>query len=331
MIDCFKIYVKAGDGGAGCNSFKGKKFTKSWYADGGSGGKGADIIIRRNRNLQGLEKFRFKHNFVATNGKCGQGNKKHGANAGAQIIEVPPGVIVRDSKDDLLLRDLGESEEDLRVAYGGAGGRGNTKARPATAGSPGERRELLLELKLVADIGLVGSPNAGKSTFLTKISSARPKIASFPFTTTTPFRAVLKFSDFSEPSALTIVEIPGLIKGADQGRGLGAQFLRHLARPKILVHLIDMAGKSGQEAFGDYQDLNQELKNFDQELINKPQVLVANKMDQPLAKNNLKDFSARLKKQIYPISALSGDGIEELVAHLRSFFHNEEKGITQET
>lgn len=320
MVDNVKIYIKAGDGGGGCNSFKGVRFTRSRHPDGGNGGKGADVIIGVDRNKQSLEEFQFKQHFRAENGKCGQGNKKRGANGRPCIIKVPAGTIIYDLKGNLLLRDLAESDETLLAARGGEGGKGNTKIKLATDGSSGEEKHLLLELKLVADIALVGYPNAGKSTFLTKVSSARPKIDSYPFTTVSPILGVLKFSDFEEPSALSIVEIPGLIKGSGEGKGLGAQFLRHAERTKVLIHLIDMGAQEGRNSLQDYQNLNQELKSYSQKLFNKPQILVANKMDLPNAENNLRGFCAKVKKSIYPISAKEGRGIEQLLNCIRDHF-----------
>lgn len=323
MIDNAKIYVKAGDGGSGCNSFIGKKFTRSRHPDGGNGGKGADVIIRLNKNIQTLESFRFKHNFKAEDGKDGRANKKQGANGRPCIIEVPPGTIVCDINNNLILRDLAESEEELVVAKGGCGGRGNTRAKSTTPGLLGEERHLLLELKLVAEIALIGYPNAGKSAFLSKISSARVKVASYPFTTVTPAVGVLEFSDFAEPAVLTVVEIPALVKDSHQGKGLGIQFLRHAERVKVLVHLIDMAASCDRDPFQDYQNLNQELKLYNRGLSDKPQVLVANKMDLPNAETNLKKFTSKLNKKIYPISASNGKGIEELLNHLRGYFLKE--------
>lgn len=321
MVDNVKIYVKAGDGGAGCDSFKGVKFTRSRRPDGGNGGRGADVKIRVDTNIQTLNSFKFNQHFRAENGKIGQANKKKGADARPCIIRSPLGTIVRDAKNNLLLRDLSGPGEELVVAKGGEAGKGNRRAKAATRGFPGEERQLLLELKLVADIGLIGYPNAGKSAFLAKITSARPKIASYPFTTTSPFLAVLAFSDFTEPANLTIVEIPGLIKGSSTGKGLGAQFLRHTERAKLLIHLIDMSSQEGKNAFEDYRDLNQELKAYSPQLSQKPQILVANKMDLPQAKANLDKFSAKVKKEIYPISAITGIGIEALLKHLKSYFH----------
>lgn len=320
MIDSAKIYAKTGDGGRGCNSFKGVKFTRSRHPDGGEGGKGADIIIRVDRNIQDLEEFRAKQHFRGANGGCGQANKKKGTDARPYIIKVPPGTIIYDFKNNLFLRDLTTIDEEFVVAKGGEGGKGNARTRSATAGLPGEQRYLALELKLRVDIGIIGYPNAGKSSLLTKLSSAKPKVAAYPFTTTSPFLAALVFYDFVEPSNLTLVEIPGIIKGSNGGKGLGAKSLRHTERAKLLIHLIDISGQDQRDPVEDYQDLNQELESYNPALLQKPQILVANKMDLPQARQGLEDFTSKIQKKIYPISALNGTGVEELLDGIRNHF-----------
>jgi len=320
MIDTAAIYVKAGDGGRGCNSFKGRKFTRSYHPDGGDGGRGADVVIRVEDNIRSLEHLRFKQHFRAERGKLGRANKKKGADARPCIIKVPVGTIIRDLKDNLLLRDLVEPGEELMAAKGGLGGKANTKTKAATEGLAGEEKGLSLELKIVADIGIIGYPNAGKSTLLCRISCARPKIAAYPFTTLFPFLAMIEFADFEEPSHLSIVEIPALIKDSHQGKGLGAQFLRHAERCKLLIHLIDMGTQQGQDPLQSYHDLNQELRVYNQRLFHRPQILLANKMDLPGSQTNLQRFSAKVKKNVQPICAKSGEGIEELLNHLRNYF-----------
>ena len=321
MIDRARIYVKAGDGGDGCNSFKGKKFTRGRRPDGGSGGRGTDLVIRVDNNTQSLEPFQFRQHFRAENGKHGQANKKKGADGRPCIIKVPPGTIVRDINNELLLRDLIGPDEELVVAKGGGGGKANTRTKLATFGLPGEEKYISLELKLITDVGIIGYPNVGKSSLLTKLSSAQPKIANYPFTTLVPFLAVVESSDFTEPSHLTIIEIPALIKGACQGKGLGAQFLRHAERTKVFIHLIDMAAQEGRDPLDDYRDLNQELKAYNPQLLDKLQILVANKMDLAKAEANLNRFSSKVKKKIYPISTLTNVGIEELLNDLKGYFH----------
>lgn len=319
MIDQVKIHIRAGNGGSGANSFKGKKFTRSRHPDGGSGGSGADVIIRVDKNMRSLKEFQFKQHFQAEHGKLGSANKKKGANGRPCIIKVPPGTVVREIKNNLLLRDLIAPDEELVVARGGGGGRGNTRGAEATAGFPGEEKELFLELKLVADVAIVGCPNSGKSTLLTEITEARPKIAGYPFTTVSPFLGVVEFPDFIEPSILTIVEIPALIKDSHRGKGLGNKFLRHTERARVLIHIIDMADQQ-DGPLKNYQTLNQELKTFNQRLINKPQIAVANKMDLPQAESNIRNFSPKIKEKVYPVSALEGVGIKELLDGLRDCF-----------
>jgi GTP-binding protein len=348
MLDRVKIYVRAGDGGNGCNSYKGKKFTRSRHPDGGHGGRGGDIVIRVDRNIQTLEHLQFKPHIRAENGKPGLANKRKGADGRSYIIKVPQGTTVRDVKNKLLLRDLVESEEEFAVAKGGTGGQGNSRTKTATAGLHGEEKSILLEWKIVADIGIIGYPNVGKSTLLTKISSARPKIASYPFTTSSPILAALESADFTEPYTLIVVEIPALIRGAGEGKGLGTQFLRHAERSKILIHLIDMAASGERDPFADYLNVNRELRMYNLNLGNKTQILVANKMDLPEAKRNLQKFALKAKKKIYPvknfenysskiditngiysISAKEDRGINELVSCIRNYFNNEAEIATK--
>ncbi len=312
--------MQAGDGGAGCNSFKGIKFTRSRHPDGGSGGRGADVIIKADRNVRTLEHLQFRQHARAENGKTGRTNRKKGADGRPCIIRVALGTLVRDLKNDLLLGDLIATDQELVVAKGGEGGKGNTGTKAATAGFPGEKRDLFLELKLVAEVAIIGYPNAGKSALLAQITSARPKIAVYPFTTTSPFLGVLEFPDFEQPASLTMVELPGLIQGSHQGRGLGGQFLRHAQRARVLVLLIDISAQQGQDPFEVYNNLRQELKLYNPQLSQKTQILVANKMDAPQAKSNLTKFAAQVNQKIYPISAITGSGIKELLDCLRSHF-----------
>jgi GTP-binding protein len=318
MIDQAQIRVKAGDGGSGCNSFKGVRFTRGRHPDGGGGGKGADIIIRADNNIQSLEQFRFKRKIKAENGKQGQANKKKGADARPYIIKVPPGTLISKAGNNLLLRELIETEEEFVVVKGGAGGRGNSRERAAASGLAGEESDLLLEFKLISDAAIVGYPNCGKSTLLSSITQAKPKIAAYPFTTVVPLLGTVEFTDFEEPQILTLLEAPGLIKGSHLGKGLGIEFLRHIERTKVIVHMIDMSGQD--EPWERYQSLNQELKSYNPGLLQKQKMLVANKMDGPQAIENLRDFSANLKEKIYPISALNGQGLKEMLAGLRSYF-----------
>lgn len=329
MVDQAEILVKAGNGGNGCNSFKGAKHTRLRHPDGGSGGRGADVILRVDRNIQDLERFKFNPRFQGENGKIGQSNKKKGADARPCIIKVPRGTLVYELEHQLFLGDLVEQEAELAVAVGGEGGRGNSRAKPATPGGAGEQKRLLLEFRLVADVGIIGSPNSGKSSLLARITSSRPKIAHYPFTTITPLLGVLQFADLREPAGLTLVELPGLVNGSTAGKGLGAQFLRHAQRCRVFIHLVDMAAQEGRSPLEDYGQVNRELERYNLALARKQQLLAANKMDLPEATRNLKQFSAKVKEKVYPISALSGEGIENLLKDLRGFFKDEQKFTAQ--
>ncbi|MBU1870491.1 MAG: GTPase ObgE [Candidatus Omnitrophica bacterium] len=309
FIDQAKIYVKAGDGGKGCQSLYRDKYTRYGVPDGGDGGRGADIVIRADRNLYTLLDYHYNRHFYGKHGVHGSSNKKKGKNAEAIIIRVPCGTIVRDIDAECALRDLDKDCEEVIVAVGGKGGLGNKPRRPATIGAPGEEKNILLDLKLIAAVGVVGFPNAGKSTLISNISNAHPKVAAYPFTTKVPALGVVYVGDKS----FVIADIPGLIEGSSQGRGLGDKFLRHVERTKILLHLIDMAGFEGRDPIEDYRTINEELKSYSKEVYKKPQIIAANKMDLEGAKKNLTRFKKAIKKKVYPISALKKEGLEELI------------------
>jgi GTP-binding protein len=309
FIDNAKIYVRAGSGGKGCQSFYRDKYTRRGIPDGGDGGKGADIVIRADRNLYTLLDFKYKRHFYGLNGNHGSGKNKKGKDARGVIIRVPLGTTVKDIKTDCILRDLDKDGEEVIVARGGRGGVGNRSHREATLGEPGEEKELLLDLKLIAEVGVVGFPNVGKSTLISAISNAHPKIAAYPFTTKTPVLGVVK----SIEQTFVIADIPGLIEGSSEGRGLGDRFLRHIERTKILIHLIDMSGFEGRDPLEDYKIINKELKNYSKEVYKKSQIIVANKMDLEGAQINLERFKRLIKRKIYPISALKKQGLEELI------------------
>lgn len=310
FIDHAKIYVKAGNGGKGCQSFYRDKYSRYPIPDGGDGGKGADIIIVADRNLRTLLDFRYRAHFYGEDGKHGSGKNKKGKDGKHLLIRVPCGTIIRDAKTGCILRDLGKDGEEVVVAKGGLGGRGNSGNRQVTLGSTGEEKELILDLKLIADVGVVGFPNAGKSTFISAISSAHPKIASYPFTTKVPVLGTVNSEDIS----FIVAEIPGLIKGSSEGRGLGDRFLRHAERTKILIQLIDMASTEGREPVEDYKIINEELKKYSLDVFRKPRLIVANKMDLETAEENLKRFQKKIRKRVYPISALNKIGIKELIS-----------------
>jgi GTP-binding protein len=313
FIDSAKITVKGGNGGKGCRSFYRDKFTRQGIADGGDGGRGQDIIIRADRNLRTLLDFHYNRHFRGQDGGHGSGKKKKGKDAPKLYIRVPAGTVVSDALSGSILRDLRVEGDEVIIAKGGGGGRGNQHHCPATPGAPGEERELFLDLKLIADCGLVGFPNAGKSTLISRLSKAEPEIAAYPFTTKAPVLGVAGEADES----FVIADIPGLIEGSSLGKGLGDRFLRHIERTRVLVHIIDMAGVDGRDPLEDYQVINKELKNYSLALARKPQIIAANKMDLASAKGNLARFKKSIKKEVCAISALRQEGLEGLIDAIR--------------
>ncbi|MBI4707910.1 MAG: GTPase ObgE [Candidatus Omnitrophica bacterium] len=309
FIDHAKIYVKSGDGGRGCQCFYRDKYTRKGIPDGGDGGRGADIVVRADRNLYTLLDFQFNRHFRGKHGEHGSGKNKRGKDAETVVIRVPVGTVIIDVKNSCVLRDLSEDEQEVIVAFGGKGGLGNQHKRDAVPGDPGEEKEIFLDLKMIAEVGVVGFPNVGKSTLISVISNAHPKIAAYPFTTKAPVLGLVR----TDTKKFVIADIPGLIEGSSSGKGLGDQFLRHVERTKILVHLIDMSGFEGRNPIEDYKVINQELKSYSKEVFKKSQILVANKMDLEGARENLAKFKKQIKKKIYPISALNKDGLEELI------------------
>ncbi|MCU0651010.1 MAG: GTPase ObgE [Candidatus Omnitrophica bacterium] len=313
FIDQAKVVVTAGNGGNGCSSLYQDKFNMRGFPDGGDGGRGGDVIVRADRNLRTLMDLQFKRHFIAKHGGHGSSKNQRGRDAEPVVIRVPCGTIIRDIGIDCLLGELDEDKQELVVAHGGKGGLGNQKHREATPGVKGEEKELLFDLKLLADVGLVGFPNAGKSTLITQISNATPKIAAYPFTTKSPMLGMVGI----DKEAFVVADIPGLIEGSSAGRGLGDRFLRHVERTKLLVHIIDMAGFEGRDPLEDYRVINLELKGYSPIVAKKKQIVVANKMDLAGAAENLKRFKKAVKAKVYPISALKAEGLEELVEAIR--------------
>ena len=319
FIDEAKFFVKAGDGGNGCISFRREKFVPKGGPDGGDGGKGGDVIIEASKRLVSLADFRYRSHFIADKGSHGQGKKKHGRGGKGKTIKVPVGTIIRDADTKEVIADLVEDGQQITIAKGGRGGRGNCHfatgsnrtPRRADDGNPGEERWLLVELKLLADVGLVGLPNAGKSTLLSSLSAAQPKIASYPFTTLEPHLGVLQTA---EHRPCIIADIPGLIEGAHQGAGLGHKFLRHIERTKLILHIIDASG-SIESIIKDYQTIENELRNFNEDLLKRRHFLLLNKIDLLDDPDQLARLNKIFKKKgirILTISALTGDGIEDL-------------------
>ncbi len=324
FVDRATIIVKGGHGGKGCRSFYHDLWRRYPMSDGGDGGRGGHVIIRATPHQTTLLDFQTQRHFRGGDGTNGSSKKKHGANGKDSLLEVPCGTLVYDDETGELIRELMDTKDEVVLARGGAGGIGNAaketirypspKQRFDSArleGSVGEDLRIRLELKLVADVGIIGMPNAGKSTLIGKISEAHPKIAPFPFTTLHPVLGAIRETDISAP--FVAVDVPGLIRGAHKGRGLGLDFLRHIERTRLLVHLIDMAGFDMRDPVDDYKALREELEKYNKEVAEKPVLVVANKMDLPEAKKNLARFKKELKIIPIQISAQAGDGVEKLV------------------
>ncbi|MFV9510891.1 GTPase ObgE [Tepidibacillus sp. LV47] len=320
FVDKVKIYVKGGDGGNGQKAFRREKYVPLGGPAGGDGGKGGDVILEVDEGLRTLLDFRYQKHFKAPRGENGRNKGQHGANAEDLIVKVPPGTVVIDDDTEEVLADLTHHGQQVVVARGGRGGRGNmrfaTAANPAPdiaeKGEPGEERYIVLELKLIADVGLAGFPSVGKSTLLSVVSKAKPKIAAYHFTTLSPNLGVVEVGD---GRSFVLADLPGLIEGAHLGAGLGHQFLRHVERTRVILHVVDMAATEGRDPYEDWVKINHELEQYNLHLLKKPQLIVANKMDLPQAQENLKVFREKVgdKYPIYPISAITGEGIKELL------------------
>ncbi|OQY12747.1 MAG: GTPase ObgE [Desulfobacteraceae bacterium 4572_187] len=318
FIDEAIITIQSGDGGRGCVSFRREKYIPRGGPDGGDGGKGGDIVLRASSRKRTLYQFRYRKHFKAKNGAHGQGKQKTGKNSQDLVIELPPGTLVTDADTEQVITDLIKCGETVVLARGGRGGQGNARFKTSThrtprlaqPGEPGETKTLKLELKLLADVGIIGLPNAGKSTLIAAVSSARPKTGNYPFTTLFPSLGVVQ-TDWAEP--FVVADIPGLIKGAHKGTGLGIRFLRHIERTRILVHLIDVSAVDRDNPLHAYCTVNEELVMYNRKLMEKPQIVVLNKIDLPDVREASKKFQSALKeKQVILVSALTGQGIENL-------------------
>ncbi|MBR2774530.1 MAG: GTPase ObgE [Selenomonadaceae bacterium] len=321
FIDRSKIIVRAGDGGNGKSSFRREKFVPKGGPDGGDGGKGGDIVLEVDANINTLLNFKFNRRFTASNGGAGDVKKQFGRGADDCVIKVPQGTLVKDANTGEVLADLTELGQRAIVAKGGRGGRGNAKFKSSSRraptfaefGEPGESRELLLELKLLADVGLVGYPSVGKSSLIAAVSSARPEIADYHFTTLVP---VLGVVSLGYEKSFVMADIPGLIEGAADGVGLGHDFLRHIERTKLILHIVDAAAVDGRNPLDDFNKINVELKRYSEKLSKRPQILVANKIDLPQAKENLPSLEALAKQEgieFFAISAATRDNLDELI------------------
>jgi GTPase len=320
FVDQVKIYVKGGDGGNGMVAFRKEKYIPKGGPAGGDGGKGANVIFQVEEGLRTLMDFRYQRHFKADRGEHGMSKNQHGRGAKDMIVKVPPGTVVMDAETNEVIADLVEHGQRAIIAKGGRGGRGNsrfaTPANPAPElsenGEPGQEREVILELKLLADVGLVGFPSVGKSTLLSVVSSAKPKIAEYHFTTIVPNLGMVETAD---NRSFVMADLPGLIEGAHQGVGLGHQFLRHIERTRVIVHVIDMAATEGRDPYEDFLTINKELKEYNLRLTERPQIIVANKMDMPEAAENLEVFKGKLTEDypVFPISAITREGLRDLL------------------
>ncbi|HAW60518.1 MAG TPA: GTPase ObgE [Actinobacteria bacterium] len=320
FIDEARVFVKGGDGGNGCVSFRREKYKPRGGPDGGDGGSGGSVILRVDAGLRTLIDFHYRRHFEAERGEHGRGSDKHGRNGDDFIIRVPPGTVVKDENGKVLF-DLVEEGQEATVAEGGRGGRGNarfaTSVRRAPGfaekGEPGEARWINLELKLLADVGLVGYPNVGKSTLISRISAAKPKIAAYPFTTRVPNLGVVGLPD---GRSFVVADIPGLIEGAHKGRGLGHAFLRHIDRTAILVHVLDLSGVEGRDPISDFEIVERELRLYASNLAKRPQIVAGNKLDLPSARENLTRLACYFRERdlsFFPISAVTGEGVDDLL------------------
>lgn len=330
FIDEVIIDLEAGSGGNGCMAFRREKYVEMGGPYGGNGGKGADIIFKVDEGLNTLLDLRYKKLIRGDKGENGLGKGMHGAAAENVIIKVPEGTVITDIDTGLIIADLVKNGEETVVAHGGRGGRGNiafaTRSNPAPNfaenGEPGEVKRVKVELKLLADVGLVGLPSVGKSTFISKISAVKPKIAAYHFTTLKPNLGVVRASN---NRSFVVADLPGLIKGASLGEGLGDKFLKHIERTRVIAHIIDMSAFEGRDPYEDYLTINKELEDFNKKIIDKPQIIIANKMDMPTSKENLKKFKEKVNVEVFEMSAMNGEGIDKIINKLADMLDNIKK------
>ena len=317
FVDEVLIKVEAGNGGDGCTAFRREKYISMGGPYGGNGGHGADIIFQVDEGLHTLLDLRYQKTIKGSNGENGRGKNQHGKGAEPCIVRVPLGTVVTDMDTGLILADLSQKGQEELIAKGG-GGRGNTAFKTQTntcpdyseKGEEGERKNLKVEVKMLADVGLVGLPSVGKSTIISCVSKSKPKIAAYHFTTLNPNLGVVKSSD---GRSFVMADLPGLIEGASEGEGLGDKFLRHIERTRVIAHVIDMAGSEGRDPYEDYLLINQELKAFNEKLMEKPMIVIANKMDLEGSKENLKEFKKKVDCKIFEVSAATNTGLQVVV------------------
>ena len=321
FVDEVLINVQAGNGGNGCMAYRREACVPMGGPFGGNGGKGADIIFKADEGLKTLIDLRYQKKIKGNNGENGEGKNKYGSNSEDLIVKVPVGTTVKDADTGVVIADLTRNGEMATIAYGGRGGRGNVSLSSrnnscpsyAENGEPGEVRNIKVELRMIADVGLVGMPSVGKSTILSMISNANPKIADYHFTTLSPNLGVVKTKD----NTFVVADLPGLIEGASEGVGLGHKFLKHVERTKIIAHVIDMAGTEGRDPYDDYVAISKELESFSPKLLTKEEIIIANKMDGDKAKENLEEFKKKIKnKNIFEVTALINEGLDEVINKL---------------
>jgi len=331
FIDEVKIFVKAGDGGKGCVSFRREKFVPRGGPDGGDGGKGGDVIVRASASRRTLLDLRYQQHHVAKHGGHGKGSNKTGRSSEDMEIYAPVGTVIRSVDSGEILADFTVDGQSCIVAKGGIGGKGNAwfttsthqAPRYAQDGIKGEERWIHLELKLLADVGIIGLPNVGKSTFIAKVSAARPKIADYPFTTLIPNLGVVKYGNLQ---TFVIADIPGLIKGAHEGMGMGTRFLRHVERTSILLHILDISNESYVSAWHDYETVNHELTCFSPEMTEKAQVIAINKIDLPITRERMKkdiDFFEKKGLKVLAFSAVTGEGVNTVINEITRILNME--------
>ncbi len=337
FVDHAQVIVTAGAGGRGCTAFAQPPYIRYPFPDGGDGGDGGDVIVEADPNIATLLDFHFRHHFKSGRGGHGSGNQKTGKRGEDLVIRVPVGTVLQDAASGSVLRDLARPGGRVIIANGGRGGRGNASSNAgrggagvardgeATPGGRGQECRITLELKLIADVGLTGFPNAGKSSLLARISTAHPKIAAYPFTTRYPVLGVVQVP---HRGSFVACDIPGLIEGAHEGKGLGFQFLRHVERTRVLAHLVDLASVDGRDPVEAFRQMNHELSAYSAALAAKPQLIVANKMDLPQAREQLASFQQAIGRPVWPISTVTGEGIPALLQALADLLQSAEPAAT---
>ena len=330
FVDEVEIKVEAGKGGDGCTAFRREKYVEMGGPYGGNGGHGGDIVFKVDEGLSTLLDLRYQKILKAPNGENGRGKNQHGKGAEDLVVKVPLGTVVTDLETGFIIADLSHKDQEEIIAKGGRGGRGNTAFKTQTNTAPdysergeeGEHKILKVEVKLLADVGLVGLPSVGKSTIISCVSKSKPKIAAYHFTTLNPNLGVVKASN---GKSFVMADLPGLIEGASLGEGLGDKFLKHIERTRVIAHVIDMAGSEGRDPYEDYLLINKELEAFNDKLIKKPMIVIANKMDLPEAEENLKTFKQKVDKEVFEVSAATNTGLQQVVDHLESLLENIEE------